>query len=150
MKISFYFSTAFFALSLIAQTSYGAMSLRDYGWVTYRVRSHSIPPSSGNTDAQQSVERRISKGGITSSPRKSMSLQVTPPPPPSSTIIIDSPDNTINNDLNGSITIDVAPAFRYNLLQDTITSDVKSTRSLTMPSTILLNANEKNDIRHGK
>jgi hypothetical protein len=150
MKISFYFSTAFFALSLIAQTSYGAMSLRDYGWVTYRVRSHSIPPSSGNTDAQQAVERRISKGGITSSPRKSISLQVTPPPPPSSTIIIDSYDNTIKNDLNGSVTTEVVPAFRYNLLQDTITNDVKSTRSLTMPSTILLNSNEKNDIRHGK
>jgi hypothetical protein len=142
--------TAFYALSLIAQTPDGAMSLKDYGWETYRVRSHSIPPSLGNTDAHQSAERRISKGGITSSPRKSISLQVTPPPPSISSITIDLPDNTLKTDLNESVTTDVVPSFRYNLLQDSITADIKSKRSLTMPSTILLHSNEKSDVRHGK
>jgi hypothetical protein len=127
------------------------MSLKDFGWETYRVRSHSIPPSVSNTDNYQSGERRISKCGTSSSPRKSISLQVTPPPPlPTSSIIIDLSDNRTKNELNEPTLVDVASGFRFNLHQDSNASDIKSKRSLTMPSTILLNANEKTDIRHGK
>jgi hypothetical protein len=143
----YYFSTAFYALSLIAQTPYGAMSLKEFGWETYRVRSHSIPQSVSNTDSYQSGERLISKSGPSSSPRKSMSVQVTPPQVATRT---HSSDNTIKHELNEPISPDIVPSFRFNIHQDSNTSDVKSKRSLTMPSTILLNANEKTDIRHGK
>jgi len=125
------------------------MSLKDYGWETYRVRSHSIPPSVSNTDNHQSAERRISKGttSLSSSPRKSISLQVTPPPP---LIKADPSENTIRHELTQPMSVDVGSSFRYSLQQDSNASDVKSKRSFTMPSTILLNANEKTDIRHGK
>lgn len=122
------------------------MSLKEYGWETYRVRSHSIPPSVSNTGNYQYGERRISKSGISSSPRKSISLQVTPPPPITTT---DLSDNITKNQLNEPTSADVAPSFRFNLQQDSNTSDIKSKRSLTMPSTILLNANDKTDVRHG-
>jgi len=127
------------------------MSLKEFGWETYRVRSHSIPPSVSNTDNYQIGERRISKFGTSSSPRKSISVQVTPPPSlPSSSIIINSSDNTTKHELNESTSADVVQGFRFNLYQDPNSSDIKSKRSLTMPSTILLNANEKIDVRHGK
>jgi hypothetical protein len=143
------FSTAFYALSLIAQTPFGAMSLKEYGWETYRVRSHSIPPSVANTDNHHSIERPISKGttSLSSSPRKSISLQVTPPPP---LIKTDPSDNIARRELTESIPIDVGSPYRYNLQQDSNESEVKSKRSLTMPSTILLNVSDKNDVRHGK
>jgi hypothetical protein len=124
------------------------MSLKEYGWETYRVRAHSIPPSVSNTDTYQNAERRISKGGLSSSPRKSISLQVTPPPVPS--IVHDLLDNTQKRELNEpSITVDISASLRFNLEQDALASDIKSKRSLTMPSNILLNANEKIDVRHG-
>jgi hypothetical protein len=44
---------------------------------------------------------------------------------------------------------DVVAAFRFNLHQDPNTSDIKSKRSLTMPSTIFLSANEKTNVRLG-
>lgn len=76
MVFDLYFSTAFYALSLIAQTPEGAIALKDFGWETYRVRSHSIPSSIANTDTYQSGERRIPKGATTLSPSKSVSLKV--------------------------------------------------------------------------
>jgi len=54
---------AFYAISLIAQTPYSGMSLKDFGWKTYRVRSHSIPTSVSNTDNYHSAKKRISKCG---------------------------------------------------------------------------------------
>jgi len=123
------------------------MALKDFGWETYRVRSHSIPPSVSNTDTYQSAESRMSKGGASSSPRKSFSIQVTPPP---STTTTDSSDNATKHESNELKSSDVIPSFRPNLPHDSNISDIKSKRSLTMPSTILLNANEKIDVRHGK
>ncbi len=125
------------------------MSLKEYGWETYRVRSHSIPPSVANTDNHHSIERPISKGttSLSSSPRKSISLQVTPPPP---LIKTDPSDNIARRELTESIPIDVGSPYRYNIQQDSNESEVKSKRSLTMPSTILLNVSDKNDVRHGK
>ncbi len=136
-------------MSLIAQTPYGAMSLKEYGWETYRVRSHSIPPSLSNTDSYHSADRRISKGGTSSSPRKSISLQVTPPPPPptAATVLTNS---SIKPELNEPVSTEMVPSDRSNPHQDPSTTEIKSRRSLTMPSTILLNSNEKTDVRHGK
>ena len=127
------------------------MSLKDYGWETYRVRSHSIPPSVSNTDNYQGGEPRLSKSGTSSSssPRKSMSLQVTPPPPPAATPA-DILENTARRELTEPTSADVVPHFRSNIQQDSNSSDVKSKRSLTMPTTILLNVNEKTDVRNGK
>ncbi|CAF3889115.1 unnamed protein product [Rotaria magnacalcarata] len=137
--------TAFYALSLIAQTPDGAISLKDFGWETYRVRSHSIPPSVANTDTCQSTERRISKGIMASSPRKSISLQVTPPV---ISTINNLPDNKTSLNLNEPATADALPTNRFNLHKDSTSSDVKSRRSFTMPSSILLNSNEKTDVLH--
>ncbi|CAF4205007.1 unnamed protein product [Rotaria sp. Silwood2] len=137
--------TAFYALSLIAQTPDGAISLKDYGWETYRVRSHSIPPSAANTDTYQSAERRISKGATPSSPRKSISLQVTPP---GASTTNNQSEHKIKSSTNESLTADPVPTTRFNPRHELSLSDVKSKRSLTMPSTILLNANEKTDVLH--
>lgn len=143
----FDFRTAFYAISLIAQTPDGAISLKDYGWETYRVRSHSIPPSVASTDSYQSAERRISKCVPTSSPRKSISLQVTPPGPHPTNPLL---DNKIKSTENEPIITEAAPSCRSRVHQDSNSSEVKSRRSLTMPSTILLNSTEKTDVLHGK
>ncbi|CAF3513585.1 unnamed protein product [Rotaria sp. Silwood1] len=137
--------TAFYALSLIAQTPDGAISLKDYGWETYRVRSHSVSPSAAYTDTCQNAERRISKGATTPSPRKSISLQVTPPGPSTTNNLS---DNKTKIGTNEPVPADVVPITRYNPRLETSLSDVKSKRSLTMPSTILLNSNEKTDVLH--
>ncbi|CAF0773989.1 unnamed protein product [Rotaria sordida] len=137
--------TAFYALSLIAQTPDGSISLKDYGWETYRVRSHSISASVANTDTYQSAERRISKGGTTSSPRKSLSLQVSAP---GSSTTNNLSENKIKFVTHEPMTVDGASSTPSNLGHDSNSSDVKSRRSLTMPSTILLNSNEKTDVLH--
>jgi hypothetical protein len=116
------------------------MSLKDFGWETYRVRAHSIPTSIANTDTYQGAERRMSKIGTISSPRKSISVQVTQP----------SSDSTLRRESNEPATADVSAPFRFNKQKDSVVPDVKSKRSFTMPSSILLNSNEKTDIRHGK
>jgi len=144
--------TSFYALSLIAQTPGGAMCLKEYGWETYRVRSHSNPNPQSNTDTYVSADRRSAKNGILSSPRKSFSLQVTPPPNTTTTTTstittTNSTEHPMRRDHQGPMAADVPMAFPFHLKQDLISADVKSKRSLTMPSTILLNSNEKNDIR---
>ncbi len=126
------------------------MSLKDYGWETYRVRSHSIPPSVSNTDNYQAIERRISKGATSSSPGKIISFHVTPPPSSSSLTTVDLLEHSTRRELTEPLSVDIAPSLRYNRHQDSNSSDLKSKRSLTMPSTILLNSNEKIDVRHGK
>ena len=141
--------TSFYALSLIAQTPGGAMCLKEYGWETYRVRSHSIPNSISNTDTYLSADRRLSKNSLTSSPRKSISLQVTPPPP-STTTTTNPLEHPMKRETHGPLIADVPMTFQFHLKQDLTSPEVKSKRSLTMPSTILLNANEKNDVRSGK
>jgi hypothetical protein len=126
------------------------MSLKDFGWETYRVRSHSIPPSLANTDTYHSSERLISRASTSnSSPHRNASLQVTPPASMSS-ITRDSSDNTTKHDLNEPITVDMIPSLRLNLHQDSISTDTKSIRSSTMSSTVSFNANEKIDVPHGK
>ncbi len=130
------FSTAFYGLSLIAQTPDGAMSLKDFGWETYRVRAHSISSSVANTDTYQCAERRMTKTGTVSSTHKDISQQVS----------VISNDNASKPEA----TIDVSGRFRYNQVQDSIVPDVKSKRSFTMPSSISLHSNEKSDIQHGK
>ncbi len=105
-------------ISLIVQTPYGTMSLKDFGWETYRVRSHSILPSVSNTDNYQSAKRRISKCGTSSSPRKNISLQVTSSSSlPSSSTTTDSSDNTTKYELNKLMSVDVVAAFRLLCLQ---------------------------------
>ncbi|UJR34086.1 hypothetical protein I4U23_021496 [Adineta vaga] len=139
--------TAFYALSLIAQTPDGAMSLKDFGWETYRVRSHSVPPSLANTDTYQSSERRISRVILNNiSPHKSVSLQVTPPA--SSATIHDSSEKSTKSYLNGSTSEDAAPLLQCNVPHDSTSTDVKSKRSLTLPSTISSTTNDKLDVRH--
>lgn len=120
------------------------MSLRDFGWETYRIRSHSIPASLSNTDTFYTADRRISKGGTvsSSSPGKNIALQVTPP---SSAGPSDSSDQTAKQP-----STDATPGYRFSLQHDSTPADVKSRRSLTMPSTFLVNATEKSDVRNGK
>ena len=137
-------------MSLIAQTSYGAVSLKDYGWETYRVRSHSIPPSVSYTDSFYTADQRISRGGTSPSARKSISLQVTPPPPASTSTSTDLLMTTTRRDTIEPMSADLASPFRFSLQQDPNACDVKSKRSLTMPATIMLNTSEKKDIRRGK
>lgn len=151
------FRTAFYALSLIAQTPDGAVSLKEFGWETYRVRSHSIPTSITNTDTHQSSDRRLSRAGLLpSSPRKSISLQVTPPPlttsssPTSSITDYSTEQPSSRRENHGPLTVDVSSAFKFSQQLDPSSGDIKSKRSLTMPSSILLNVNEKNDVRSGK
>ncbi|CAF1397648.1 unnamed protein product [Adineta ricciae] len=129
--------TAFYGLSLIAQTPDGAMSLKDFGWETYRVRAHSIPSSVANTDSYQCAERRLTKTGTISSMSKTFVQQPK----------ITSTDNLTKHNINEPSTADISGRFRYLQTQDSMVPDVKSKRSLTMPSTILLNSTEKSDIR---
>lgn len=135
-------------MSLIAQTSYGAISLKDYGWETYRVRSHSIPPSVSYTDSYYTADQRISRGGTSPSARKSISLQVTPPPPASTSG--DLLMTTTRRDTMEPVSADGGSPFRFHLHQDANAGDVKSKRSLTMPSSIMLNTTDKIDVRRGK
>ncbi|CAF1398301.1 unnamed protein product, partial [Adineta ricciae] len=139
--------TAFYALSLIAQTPDGAMSLKDFGWETYRVRSHSIPPTLANTDTYQNSERRISRGVITtSSVYKNVSVQITPPT--SSPAISDSVDHSVKPLTNELTYGETIPLFRCQVYKDSTSTDVKSKRSLTLPSTISTNTNDKLEVRH--
>lgn len=147
--------TAFYALSLIAQTPGGAMCLKEYGWETYRVRSHSIPNTLANTDTYISADRRLSKNGSMSSPKKCVSLQVTPPSSAASgttsaSHLTNTTDHTSKRDHQKPLLTDGSIAFQHHPKQDLTSPDVKSKRSLTMPSTILLNANEKGDVRSSK
>jgi hypothetical protein len=125
------FSTAFYGLSLIAQTPDGAMSLKDFGWETYRVRAHSIPSSIANTDTYQCAEKRMSKLTIPSSSNKNLSP-------------------TSKRKSNESTTAHLSGKFDFNEYQDSGLPELKSKRSLTMPSSILLNSNEIPEIRHSK
>lgn len=136
-------------MSLIAQTSYGAVSLKDYGWETYRVRSHSVPPSVSYTDSYYTADQRISRTNTSPAARKSISLQVTPPPSTSTTSDLLT-TTTARRDTMEPISTDSVPSFRYNSQQDSNAGDVKSKRSLTMPATMMLNTSEKTDIRRGK
>jgi len=127
------FSTAFYGLSLIAQTPDGAMSLKDFGWETYRVRAHSIPTSIANTDTYQCAERRMSKLAALSPPIKTISPTVN--------------DTTSKSESSEPVTADVAGHFQFNEYQDSVVPETKSKRSLTMPSSILLNSMEIPEIR---
>ena len=126
------------------------MSLKDYGWETYRVRSHSIPPSVSYTDSYYTADQRISRSGTSPSARKSISLQVTPPSSQSNSTTGDLLMTTSRREKMEPMSADVAPAFRFNSQQDSNAGDVKSKRSLTMPATMMLNTTEKKDIRRGK
>ncbi len=133
-----YSSTAFYGLSLIAQTPDGAMSLKDFGWETYRVRAHSIPSSIAKTDTYQCAERRISRLSTSS---KNISQQVS----------VTANENTSKKEINQlSPTGDVSGQFQSNQYDDSIIPEFKSTRSFTMPSSISLIPNEKSNPRRGK
>jgi hypothetical protein len=112
------------------------MSLKGFGWETYRVRVHSIPTSIENTDTYQCAERRMSKVSILSIPNKSTSPT--------------SNDNTSKRESIGSGTGNESRKFRFSQYQDSLLPEPKVTRSLTMPSNILLNSNEIPESRHGK
>ena len=144
---SFVSSTAFYALSLIAQTPAGAMSLKEFGWETYRLRSHSIPPSVANTDGDHNTDRRFSRVELSATlARKSVSLQVTPPVP-----TVTFPSNALSKaDSAQPLTVDVLSSTPFSFEHESIESDLKSKRSLTMPSGILLHATDKTDVRSGK
>jgi hypothetical protein len=116
------------------------MSLKDFGWETYRVRAHSIPPSVANTDTYQCAERRMSKVGTISSSGKGILHQISLPPN----------DDPSKQEFNEPATADMSGPFRFNQNADSVVPDIKSKRSFTMPSTILFNSVEKKDIRHGK
>ncbi|CAF3712397.1 unnamed protein product [Adineta steineri] len=126
--------TAFYGLSLIAQTPDGAMSLKDFGWETYRVRAHSIPSSIANTDSYQCAERRLTKTGTTTSSSSTTASKN-----------ISQQTSVISNEPS---TADVYGRHRSNPLQDSVVPEVKSKRSFTMPSSICLNSTDKTDVRH--
>ena len=132
------FRTAFFGLSLIAQTPDGAVALKDFGWETYRFRAHSIPTSLANTDAYQCAERRLSKLSTSSSTNKSTS------PPSSEPVAV----SVVKRDRETNVT----KQFRFSQFLESTQQESKAARSLTMPSSILMNSNEIPipipDIRH--
>ena len=111
------------------------MTLRGFGWETYRVRAHSISSSIMNTDTYQGLERRVSKIAALASPTKSISP-------------------TMNDTVVKRETIppsaDAPKHFRFSQNQELMLPELKSKRSLTMPSDILLNSDEIPKIRHGK
>ena len=129
-----YRRTAFYSLSLIAQTPDGAMTLKGFGWETYRVRAHSIPSSIINTDAYQSNEKRLSNLLSPTSPTKSLS------PVPTDTVF----KRETSESANGS------KQFRFSHIQELGLPQLKAQRSLTMPTSILLNSNEIPPVQHGK
>jgi hypothetical protein len=141
------------------------MCLKDFGWETYRLRSHSIPTSVTNIDTHLSADRRASKGGITNtSAYKNIALQVTPATSAVSSSLSPSPSPSSSssssvsistgfkskNETGGTPTVDCSSLFQCQGQRDSSSADVKSKRSLTMPSSILLNVNEKNDVRNGR
>ncbi|CAF0785114.1 unnamed protein product, partial [Didymodactylos carnosus] len=150
--------TAFYAISLIALTPDGAITLKNYGWETYRVRSHSLPLNNALTDSSL---RRMSTRLITvPSPLipetlRSLSLQITSP----STLTNSTSSSTSTlSSKRPSISIEI-PAYPADFLSpstSTLTDDacldsleIKSKRSNTVPSTILLNTtSEKISVRH--
>ncbi|CAF3559369.1 unnamed protein product [Rotaria sordida] len=118
--------TAFYTLSLIAQTPDGATSLKEFGWETYRVRFHSISTSIANTDSYQSAQRRLSK------------LE---------TISLTNPNNQSILDTNSSNPTTDAKSSRLKDEEKNFRLDWKLRRSLTMPENILCESNEKIDVR---
>jgi hypothetical protein len=127
-------STAFYGLSLIAQTPDGAMTLRGFGWETYRVRSHSITSSITNTDTYQGLERRLSKIAALASPTISISPTIN--------------DNVVKREVNPSA--DTPKHFRFSQDKELMLPELKAKRSLTMPTDILLSSDEIPKMRHGK
>jgi len=109
------------------------MTLKGFGWETYRVRAHSIPTSIANTDAYQCAERRMSKFAALSSPIKIIS-------PPAN-------DTTSKQESSAPVTAKVSGHFQFDQYQDSVVPETKSKRSLTMPSSILLNSIEIPEIR---
>jgi hypothetical protein len=109
------------------------MTLKGFGWETYRVRAHSIPTSIANTDAYQCAERRMSKLTALSSPNKMISPTVN--------------DTTSKREGNEPITAEVLGHFQFDQYEDSALLETKSKRSLTMPSSILLNSMEIPEIR---
>jgi hypothetical protein len=106
------------------------MSLKDFGWETYRVRAHSIPTSIANTDTYQSVERRMPKLPQLLSPNKCLS--------------------PTSNDIKLKREVNKSSTDRINQNRDFPLPELKSKRSLTMPSSFLLNSNEIPEIRTSK
>jgi len=109
------------------------MTLKGFGWETYRVRAHSIPTSIANTDTYQCAERRMSKFPALSPPIKIISPTVN--------------DTTSKPESSEPVIADVAEHFQFNEYQDSVVPETKSRRSLTMPSSILLNSMEIPEIR---
>lgn len=132
-KIFFHCRTAFYGLSLIAQIPEGAVTLKGFGWETYRVRAHSISSSIVNTDAYQSGDRQMSTIGTFPSPTRG--------------ILLTNNDNVVKREINDST--NTIKQFRFSHLQDSGLPQLKAQRSLTMPTSILLNSNEGSDNRHG-
>jgi hypothetical protein len=120
-------------LSLIAQTPDGAMTLKDFGWETYRVRSHSILSSVANTDTYQGVERRLSKTGTVSSSSS-----------PSHTFI-DDRRSTLESMLDNSYQTGDHGLQRREPVSSV---DRRSGRSLTMPTDIPSTLSSTHDIQH--
>ena len=138
--------TAFYGLSLIAQTPDGAMSLKDFGWETYRVRSHSIPATIANTDTYQCVERRLSRIGTMVSTRKSLSSSTSP----SLSVSTSIDEEPVKRDIRLADTIDRSEVIPRSFQDDASLRNVKVKRSVTMPSTIELQSNDEATNRHGK
>ena len=123
------------------------MCLKEYGWETYRLRSHSSPTSYKNTDTPDSNDRRLSKAGtICYSPNKNTSLYPTHSSIGTSCITNES---TMRNDPHAPLSVDVSSAYQYHSNNDQLSGDLKSKRAATMPSSILVNTTEKTDIRKG-
>jgi hypothetical protein len=106
--------------------------LKGFGWETYRVRAHSISSSIVNTDAYQSGDRRTSTIGTLSSPTRS--------------ILSTNSDNVVKREINDST--NTTKQFRFSQIQDSGLPQLKAQRSLTMPTSILLNSNEVSENRH--
>ncbi|CAF1119278.1 unnamed protein product, partial [Didymodactylos carnosus] len=149
--------TAFYAISLIALTPDGAVTLKNYGWETYRVRSHSVPLNNALTDSYQrrmSTRLNTLPSSLSNQAHKSFSMQVTSPSPlatsaSSSTSTLSSKRPSLSIEIPGipSDLLSSSPLVLTNAYLDNM--DVKSKRSNTVPSTIPMNTiSEKTDVRH--
>lgn len=113
------------------------MTLKGFGWETYRVRAHSIPSSIINTDAYQCSERRISNP-----------MTATSPTTPTKPIVPGMTDTVIKRETTDSG--NTTKQFRFSHLQEAGLPQLKAQRSLTMPTNIQLNTNDSSGKRHSK
>lgn len=123
------------------------MSLKEYGWETYRLRSHSSSTMLTHTDTQHTPTRKLPKGQpLPVSPQRQLLMQAS-----NGSSILKSPtEQTSRQDLHTPLSIDVSSPVSSVNHGDSMIGDSKHGRSSTLPGNILVNPTDKSDVRKGK